>query len=88
MEPDFYRKTILGQKWRTSVKNMRFRAFLCNQSLDSSDFWYKTSLIYYFEYAIGSFAKKKIVGQKWLKGVKNMRFQAFLGNQPLDFSDF
>ena len=68
---------------------MRFWAFLCNQSLGYSDFWYKTSLIYYFEYGIGSSARKEKIGPKMAKkGVKNMHFQAFLDNQPLDLSGF
>ena len=36
---------------------MRFRARLGNQTIDFSDFWYVTSLIYYFKYGIGSFAE-------------------------------
>ena len=51
---------------------MRFRARLGNQPIDFSDFWYVTSLIYYFKYGIGSFARKK---KNWAKngekGVKN-----------------
>ena len=51
---------------------MYFWAFLGNQTIDFSDFWYVTSLIYYFEYGIGSFARKKIFGPKnGEKGVKN-----------------
>ena len=43
---------------------MRFRAFLGNQSIDFSDFWYETSLIYFFKYDIGSFARKNICWPK------------------------
>ena len=43
---------------------MLFRAFLGNQSLDFSDFWYETSLIYFFKYDTGSFAKKNICEPK------------------------
>ena len=43
---------------------MHFRAFLDNQPLDFSDFWYVTSLIYFFKYDTGSFARKIFVGQK------------------------
>ena len=46
------------------VKNMFFRAFLGNQTIDFSDFWYVTSLIYYFKYGIGSFARKNFFGRK------------------------
>ena len=42
---------------KKGVKNMHFRAFLDNQLLDLSDFWYETSLIYFFKYDTGSFAK-------------------------------
>ena len=51
---------------------MRFRARLGNQTIDFSDFWYVTSLIYYFKYGIGSFARKNYFGPKNCeKGVKN-----------------
>ena len=51
---------------------MRFRARLGNQPIDFSDFWYVTSLIYYFEYGIGSFARKNYFRPKnGDKGVKN-----------------
>ena len=51
---------------------MRFRARLGNQAIDFSDFWYVTSLIYYFKYDIGSLARKKNFGPKiGEKGVKN-----------------
>ena len=54
---------------------MRFRARFGNQTIDFSDFWYVTSLIYYFKYGIGSFARKKFFGPKnGEKGVKNMLF--------------
>jgi hypothetical protein len=48
---------------------MRFRARLGNQTIDFSDFWYVTSLIYYFKYGIGSFARKIFLGQKMAKKV-------------------
>ena len=64
---------------------MHFLAFLGNQTIDFSDFWYVTSLIYYFKYGIGCFARKNFWAEK---GVKNMRFRAGLGNQSIDFSDF
>ena len=51
------------------VKNMRFRACLGNQAIDFSDFWYVTSLIYYFEYGIGSFARKFFFGPNMAKKV-------------------
>ena len=54
---------------KKGVKNMRFRAHLGNQSIDFSDFWYVTSLIYYFKYGKGSFARKKIFGPKMTKKV-------------------
>ena len=60
---------FLAEKCEKGVKNMRFRARLGNQSIDFSDFWYKTSLIYYFKYGIGSFARKKIFGPKMAKKV-------------------
>jgi len=51
---------------------MRFRARLGNQTIDFSNFWYGTSLIYYFKYGIGSFARKKLFWAKnGKKGVKN-----------------
>ena len=54
------------------VKNMHFWAFLGNQTIDFSDFWYVTSLIYYFKYSIDSFARKKYFRPKnGDKGVKN-----------------
>ena len=68
---------------------MRFPARLVNQTIDFSDFWYVTSLMYYFRYGVGSFAKKIFFGPKnGEKGVKNMRFRARFGNQTIDFSDF
>jgi len=48
---------------------MRFRARLGNQAIDFSDFWYVTSLIYYFKYGIGSFARKNFFGPKMAKKV-------------------
>ena len=84
-----FEQKIVGQNGEKGVKNMHFWAFLGNQTIDFSGFWYVTSLIYYFKYGIGSFARKKIV---WVengeKGVKNMHFLAFLSNQTIDFSDF
>ena len=51
---------------------MRFRTRLGNQAIDFSDFWYVTSLIYYFKYGIGSFARKNYFRPKnGDKGVKN-----------------
>ena len=66
-EKNFWAKN--GEK---GVKNMLFLARLGNQTIDFSDFWYVTSLIYYFKYGIGSLARKKIFGPKiGEKGVKN-----------------
>ena len=45
-------------------ENMHFRAFLYNQPLDLSGFWYETSLIYFFKFDTGSYARKILVGQK------------------------
>jgi len=56
------------------VKNMHFFTFLGNQTIEFSDFWYVTSLIYYFKYDIGSFARKKFWAENGEKGVENMRF--------------
>ena len=51
---------------------MRFRARFGNQTIDFSDFWYVTSLIYYFKYGIGSFARKNYFRPKnGDKGMKN-----------------
>ena len=50
---------------------MRFQARFGNQTIDFSDFWYVTSLIYYFKYGIGSFARKKKWAENGIKGVKN-----------------
>ena len=58
MEPDFRKKKFLAKNGEIGVKNIHIRAFLGNQSLDFSDFWYETSFIYYFKYGIGSFARK------------------------------
>ena len=49
---------------KKGVKNMCFRAFLGNQPLDFSDFWYETSLIYYFKYGIGSYREKILSSEK------------------------
>ena len=71
MEPDFRKKNFLAKNGEIGVKNMHFRAFLGNQSLDFSEFWYDTSLIYYFKYGIGSFARKYFLSSEInLKGVK------------------
>ena len=68
----FEKKKILAKNGEKGVKNMHFWAFLGNHNIDFSDFWYVTSLIYYFEYGIGSFARKKFFGPKnGEKGVKN-----------------
>ena len=70
MEPDFWKKKFfLAKNGEKGVKNMHFLAFLGNQTIDFSDFWYVTSLIYYFEYGIGSFARKKFLGPKVAKNV-------------------
>jgi len=44
----FLKKNFLAKNGEKSVKNMHFLAFLGNQTIDFSDFWYVTSLIYYF----------------------------------------
>jgi len=59
----------LAENGKKGVKNMRFRARLGNQTIDFSDFWYVTSLIYYFKYGIGSFARKNFLGPKMAKKV-------------------
>ena len=64
MEPDFRKKKILAKNGEIGVKNRHFLAFLGNQSLDFSDFWYDTSLIYYFKYGIGSFARKNFLSSE------------------------
>ena len=65
-------KFFCAEIGKKGVKNMRFRARLGNQAIDFSDFWYVTSLIYYFKYGIGSLARKKFFGPKiGEKGVKN-----------------
>ena len=56
---------------KKGVKNMHFRAFLDNQPLDLTDFWYESSLIYFFKYDTGSFARKIFVGKKRQKHHKN-----------------
>ena len=45
-ESGFLNKQKLPKNGEKGVKNMRFQARLGNQSIDFSDFWYKTSLIY------------------------------------------
>jgi len=54
----------LAKNGEIGVKNMHFRAFLGNQSLDFSDFWYETSFINYFKYGIGSFARKNFLSSE------------------------
>ena len=49
---------------KKGVKNMHFRAFLDNQPLDLSGFWYEPSLICFFEFDTGSYARKNICGPK------------------------
>ena len=53
---------------KKGVKNMHFQAFLDNQPLDLSGFWYETSLIYFFKFDTGSYARKNIL---WTKNAKN-----------------
>ena len=55
------KKAKNGEK---GVKNMHFRAFLGNQPLYFFDFWYETSLIYFFKFDTGSYARKNICGPK------------------------
>ena len=63
---------FLAKNGEKGVKNVRFWAFLSNLALDFFDFCYETSLIYYFEYVIGSFARKKILSSETNQiGVKN-----------------
>ena len=81
-------KFFLGRKWRKMCEKYAFLS-ISLQPVHISDFWYKTSLLYYFEYGIGNSARKEKIGPKMVKkGVKNMHFQAFLDNQPLDLSGF
>ena len=68
-EAGIFKKEILAKNGEKSVKNMHFWAFLGNQTIEFSDFLYMTSLIYYFEYGIGSFARKTIFGPKMAKNV-------------------
>ena len=66
------KKFFWAKNGEKGVKNMRFRARLGNQTIDFSDFWYVTSLIYFFKYVIGSFARKNYFRPKnGNKGVKN-----------------
>ena len=68
----FEKKFFLAKNGEKGVKNMHFWAFLGNYTIDFSDFWYVTSLIYYFKYGIGSFARKNYFRPKnGDKGVKN-----------------
>ena len=48
---------------------MRFRARFGNQTIDLSDFWYVTSLIYYFKQAV--LQEKNLGPKNGEKGVKN-----------------
>ena len=65
-------KFFWAKNGEKGVKNMRFRARLGKHSIDFSDFWYKTSLIY----GKDSFARKHFWGQKWCEiGVKNMHLR-------------
>ena len=52
---------------KKGVENMHFRAFLYNQPLDLSGFWYETNLIYFFKFYTGSYARKNICGPKMPK---------------------
>ena len=62
------RKEKIGPKMaKKGVKNMHFQAFLDNQPLDLSGFWYETSLIYFFKFDTGSYARKNICGPKMPK---------------------
>ena len=69
MKPDFLKKILLAKNGEKGVKNMHFLAYLGNQTIDFSDFRYKTSLINYFKYGIGSFARKIFFGPKMAKKV-------------------
>ena len=61
----FCKKNVFWAKnGEKGVKNMRFRARISNQSTDFSNFWYKTSLIYYFKDCIRQFCKKRFFGPK------------------------
>ena len=59
--------TFTAENGEKGMQNMRFRAFLGNQPLDFSDFWYETSVIYYLKYSIGSFVRDKFRGPKMVK---------------------
>ena len=76
-------KIFWAENGEKGVKNMRFRARLGNQSIDFSDFWYKTSLIYYFKYGISSFARTKFFwAENGEKGVKKCVFEHFSATSP------
>ena len=60
-------KFFWAENGEKGVKNMRFQARFGNQTIDFSDFWYVTSLIYYFKYGIGSFARKIFFWPKMAK---------------------
>ena len=49
---------------KKGVTNVHFQAFLDSQPLDLSDFWYETSLIYFFKFDTGSHARQNICGPK------------------------
>ena len=68
------KKFFLAKNGEKGVKNMHFWAFLGNYTIDFSDFWYVTSLIYYFKYGIGSFARKIFLGPKWRKRCEKYAF--------------
>ena len=57
-------KIFWDKNGEIGVKNRHFLAFLGNQSLDFSDFWYDTSLIYYFKYGTGSFARRNFLSSE------------------------
>ena len=63
------KKFFWAKNGEKGVKNMRLQARLGNHTIDFSEFWYVTSLIYYFEYGIGSFARKIFFGPKMAKKV-------------------
>ena len=81
-------KKFWGQKWRKFFEKYTFLSISLQPVHSFSDFWYKTSLINYFEYGIGISARKKNWAKNDEKGVKNMHFRALLDNLPLDLSDF
>ena len=64
------------------VKNRHFRAFLGNQSLEFSDFWYQGSFLLLLKTDGAGFSKKNFFGQKWRNRCEKYAFSS-ISRQPV-----